>query len=179
MPRGKGRRTLVSTPTDLDLHPLAALRPEMSKTEARLARLAEAAPRAWTKGPRCAQDFADVVNRHLDRITDDTDDLESHSRPVVLGQPAPIIGTAPAALPAPTPAEFLCTSCDRELNDDELVTVYQCSVDGCEEIFDGTENGRNCPSCNRPFSRVLTYQGCPDCLDEDSVERLPEAGVPA
>jgi hypothetical protein len=70
--------------------------------------------------------------------------------------------------------EFHCTSCGRELTEDEIVTVRQCSAPTaptCEETFDGSD-GRNCPACNRPFSRVVTYEGCPDCLEENSVERV-------
>jgi hypothetical protein len=42
----------------------------MPATEARAARIAEAAPRKWIKGPRCAQDYADVVIRCLETATE-------------------------------------------------------------------------------------------------------------
>jgi hypothetical protein len=77
-------------------------------------------------------------------------------------------------------AEYRCTSCDRDLTEDELVTVRECSQPDCEgNYWNGTDEGNNCPGCNRPFSRVITYQGCPDCLEEDSVRHHTEAQVRA
>jgi hypothetical protein len=38
----------------------------VTAAEARIARIAEAAPRKWVTGPRCAQDYADVVIRCLE-----------------------------------------------------------------------------------------------------------------
>lgn len=38
-------------------------------------------------------------------------------------------------------------------------------------MFDGSE-GRNCPNCNRPFTRNLDVMGCPDCLDPDAAPEL-------
>jgi hypothetical protein len=40
----------------------------MNRAELRAAQAATIAPRKWVKGPRCAQDHADVVRRPLDRI---------------------------------------------------------------------------------------------------------------
>ena len=59
-----------------------------------------------------------------------------------------------------------CPDCGNDFNADEMVEVRYCSF--CETTFNGTENGRNCEDCNRPFTRKCTERGCPDCLDEAS-----------
>ena len=61
-----------------------------------------------------------------------------------------------------------CHGCNEFKEEADLVELRECPH--CDEIFDGNE-GRNCPSCNRPFTRKLEGLGCPDCLDSYS---LPE-----
>jgi hypothetical protein len=72
------------------------------------------------------------------------------------------------------PAEFRCSSCERQLTEGEVVEVRECSREACAARFDGS-GGRNCTECNSPFTRLLTEQGCPDCLEEDSVEVVEAA----
>ena len=63
-----------------------------------------------------------------------------------------------------------CPECNEVRSEDELVQVRECSRDSCGSAFDGA-NGRNCPDCNSPFSRlVLSEHGCPDCLSETECE---------
>ena len=59
-----------------------------------------------------------------------------------------------------------CPECDTDFNADEMVQVRYCSF--CELTFNGTDNGRNCENCNRPFTRKCAENGCPECLSEDS-----------
>ena len=59
-----------------------------------------------------------------------------------------------------------CPECDTDFNADEMVVVRYCSF--CEITFNGTDNGRNCEDCNRPFTRKCSDNGCPECLSEDS-----------
>lgn len=63
---------------------------------------------------------------------------------------------------------YLCNGCNEFKDEDDLVPLRECPH--CDETYDGKE-GRNCPSCNRPFTRKLADMACPDCLDPDS---LPE-----
>lgn len=63
---------------------------------------------------------------------------------------------------------YFCYGCDEFKDEGDLVPLRECPH--CEVVFDGNE-GRNCPECNRPFSRNLELDGCPDCLDS---ENLPE-----
>ena len=67
-------------------------------------------------------------------------------------------------------ALYLCSGCSEYKDEGDLVPLRECSRDSCGEVFDGNE-GRNCPSCNSPFTRRLADMACPDCLDPDS---LPE-----
>jgi Zn finger protein HypA/HybF involved in hydrogenase expression len=62
--------------------------------------------------------------------------------------------------------QFICTSCEQKFAGAELVEVRECPHCG-DERFDGTMAGQHCPNCNRPFTRLITEQGCPDCLGED------------
>lgn len=64
------------------------------------------------------------------------------------------------------------SGCDGYFPEEDLVEVRECSNENCGEVFNGTENGRNCESCNRPFSRVLTRKGCPDCVEEDECSEV-------
>jgi len=65
-------------------------------------------------------------------------------------------------------ALYFCSGCNEFKDEDDLVPLRECPH--CDEIYDGNE-GRNCPSCNRPFTRKLDGLACPDCLDPDG---LPE-----
>lgn len=58
---------------------------------------------------------------------------------------------------------YVCGDCDGLFGAEDLVQVRWCSH--CEQSFNGTENGRNCENCNRPFTRKVTDEGCPDCVD--------------
>jgi hypothetical protein len=71
-----------------------------------------------------------------------------------------------------------CDQCDKlvRLEDaDECPPLYECSNDKCETIFAGTD-GRNCPECNRPFSRRLADYACEDCNEEMEEETAFECG---
>jgi hypothetical protein len=59
-----------------------------------------------------------------------------------------------------------CPDCDLIMAEDEAVQVRFCSF--CDTTFNGSDNGRNCEECNRPFTRKCTAMGCPECLDEDN-----------
>jgi hypothetical protein len=59
-----------------------------------------------------------------------------------------------------------CPDCDLVMAEDEAVEVRFCTF--CDTTFNGSDNGRNCEECNRPFTRKCTAMGCPDCLDEDN-----------
>jgi len=74
-------------------------------------------------------------------------------------------------------ALFECSECSVLL--DELVPIRECPQCG-DTKWNGTD-GRNCPDCNRPFSRILTEEGCPECFAEDCeqiVEAAPAAVTP-
>ncbi len=58
-----------------------------------------------------------------------------------------------------------CESCDSVL--DELVPVRECSHCG-DESFDASD-GRNCVTCNRPFTRKICDAGCPECLSDEDI----------
>lgn len=63
---------------------------------------------------------------------------------------------------------LFCGNCDKlvRMEDaDECPPLYECSNDNCGTTFVGTE-GRNCPDCNRPFSRKLADHACEDCEGE-------------
>lgn len=62
---------------------------------------------------------------------------------------------------------FQCPDCSEYFPEEDLIEVRECSNENCGEIFNGTESGRNCEQCNRPFSRVLNRKGCPDCMEEN------------
>lgn len=67
---------------------------------------------------------------------------------------------------------YECPGCEELIDEDDLVQLRQCphcEESGGTDIFDGTENGRNCPECNRPFTRKLADAGCADCLDGDDL----------
>lgn len=68
---------------------------------------------------------------------------------------------------------YVCTSCEELLDSNQLVQLRECPH--CNETFDASD-GNNCPSCNRPFTRVISNWGCPDCLEE--VEKADEKGKP-
>ena len=63
-------------------------------------------------------------------------------------------------------AEVHCPDCDENFAADAMVQVRYCTF--CEVTFNGTDNGRNCEECNRPFTRKCTDNGCPECLSEES-----------
>ena len=65
---------------------------------------------------------------------------------------------------------YLCPNCVQFI--DEPVQVRECSNENCGCRFNGTDNGRNCEDCNKPFTRKLTEKGCPDCLEEDEVDEF-------
>lgn len=69
-------------------------------------------------------------------------------------------------------AVYLCHSCNEFVDEDELVELRECPF--CEEVFDGSE-GRNCPICNRPFTRNLHVMGCSTCLDHDNPPEIATA----
>jgi hypothetical protein len=91
--------------------------------------------------------------RSVERLRQIADDLEAQIRQLVVVEVQDPAGA------------YHCASCDRDLADDEVIEVRECSYEGCAAVFDGSE-GRNCPECNRPFSRVVTQHGCPDCQEE-------------
>lgn len=66
---------------------------------------------------------------------------------------------------------YECTSCSELIAEDDLVTVRECPHCN-DETFNGTDEGNNCPQCNRPFTRKVTEHGCSDCLEECEV--VPE-----
>ena len=65
-------------------------------------------------------------------------------------------------------ALYYCSGCGEFKEEEDLVPLRECPH--CAEVFDGNE-GRNCPSCNRPFTRRLEGDACSECLDPDA---LPE-----
>lgn len=71
-------------------------------------------------------------------------------------------------------ANMQCPDCDELFHPDQLVELRECPQ--CESYFSG-EDGRNCPDCNRPFSRKIADGICPECLDESAepakVETMP------
>jgi hypothetical protein len=67
---------------------------------------------------------------------------------------------------------YRCGSCDHLWPEGELIQIRQCSNANCETVFNGTDNGRNCTECNRPFSRILHAKGCPDCEEEDECSEV-------
>jgi hypothetical protein len=70
---------------------------------------------------------------------------------------------------------YECDSCGL-LDEDELVEVRECTHCDGDAKFNGSDSGRNCPSCNRPFTRKLTEHGCAECLEECEPLSAPEPG---
>jgi len=75
---------------------------------------------------------------------------------------------------------YECDQCNELLDEDALVQIRECPH--CQDAkFNGTENGQNCPTCNRSFTRNYTEHGCPDCLEEceplasEPIESVPSA----
>ena len=64
---------------------------------------------------------------------------------------------------------FRCDGCDELVLEEDLVPVRECPH--CEIAFNG-EDGRNCPDCNRPFTRKLADAGCPDCANDGEATEL-------
>lgn len=60
-----------------------------------------------------------------------------------------------------------CENCDSYHEEQDLIQVRECPH--CEEFFDGTNSGRNCEQCNRPFTRKVHERGCPDQPGEDEL----------
>ena len=77
----------------------------------------------------------------------------------------PVQELAREAAPEETAPKFQCPSCESLWDEEDLITVRECSNEQCGAIFDG-DSGRNCEECNRPFTRRLHDRGCPDCADE-------------
>lgn len=64
-----------------------------------------------------------------------------------------------------------CGGCDMVV--DELVPVRECTAPSCslcDDPFDATD-GRNCPDCNRPFTRKVCDAGCPECLSDEDIRQ--------
>lgn len=59
---------------------------------------------------------------------------------------------------------FECPECSTLYEEHDLVKVRECSH--CDNSKWLHSDGKNCPECNRPFSRVLTDEGCEDCHAE-------------
>lgn len=60
---------------------------------------------------------------------------------------------------------FTCDSCDEHCSQSDLVPVRECSK--CEANFNA-EEGRNCDTCNCPFTRKGIDAGCPECFEDVS-----------
>ena len=66
---------------------------------------------------------------------------------------------------------WFCDDCSSFI--DEPCEVRECSNANCETRFDADSNGgRNCPDCNRPFTRKIAEQGCPECLEENDAAHI-------
>lgn len=63
---------------------------------------------------------------------------------------------------------YRCDECESIWEAVDLVQVRWCPH--CEALFNGSDNGRNCETCNRPFTRNVTERGCPDCLAGEDEE---------
>ncbi len=73
---------------------------------------------------------------------------------------------------------LFCGDCDKlvRMEDvDECPPLYECSNDNCGTTFVGID-GRNCPECNRPFSRKLADHACEDCETEMEETTVFECG---
>jgi hypothetical protein len=61
---------------------------------------------------------------------------------------------------------FECEECEFVWNEDELVVGKLRECPHCAETFVEGDDGRNCPTCNRPFTRLEEEKRtCPDCYD--------------
>ena len=49
---------------------------------------------------------------------------------------------------------FRCNGCDKTWKADELVPTKKRVCGNCDEEFFEGDDGRSCPSCNRPFTRL-------------------------
>jgi hypothetical protein len=58
---------------------------------------------------------------------------------------------------------YHCPSCDR-LTEEEPPPMRECSNENCGAQFVAEE--RECPDCNRPFTRRLADYGCEECTEE-------------
>lgn len=63
-----------------------------------------------------------------------------------------------------------CENCDTYHEEEDLIQVRECPH--CEIFFNGTDNGRNCEDCNRPFTSKTHDRGCPE---EPTEDELPPA----
>jgi hypothetical protein len=73
-----------------------------------------------------------------------------------------------AVIPEKAVKVLNCNECDKlvRLEDaDECPPLYECSIESCGTTFVGID-GRNCPECNRPFSRKLAAHACENCEEE-------------
>lgn len=125
--------------------------------------------------PSNGMQFARMAILDLEQITDDDEEraeafaavtewLESHRD---LGQP-------PAAAPSSRvedEGDYRCPSCDETCTEDDLVAVRECSREVCGTTFAAVD-GRNCPDCNSPFTRLVHELGCPSCGDEGECEAV-------
>jgi hypothetical protein len=63
---------------------------------------------------------------------------------------------------------LVCPSCEEVVDEDDLVTLRECS--NCETEFavpDGEP--RNCTDCNRPFTRLVAERVCSSCETDDAI----------
>lgn len=64
---------------------------------------------------------------------------------------------------------YVCEDCDGVYDTDDLVTVQTRECPHCcSEFYVGPDDDRNCPECNRPFTRLVEKQtgSCPNCLGD-------------
>ena len=65
---------------------------------------------------------------------------------------------------------FKCEACETLWPEDDLIQIRECPH--CTIFFNGTDNGRNCEDCNRPFTSKITERGCPDCVEEQECTEI-------
>jgi len=170
-------RMSVSTPDpDLapeDLEQLRAevlARPEFSERR----RAISETERELDRLERAASALRSELRAQSARLAEDVQEAIENEAPDRAFTIAPQVAEILASVELPDESEavspetdqFICTSCEQKFAGGELVEVRECPHCG-DERFDGTLAGQHCPDCNRPFTRLITEQGCPDCLGED------------
>lgn len=73
---------------------------------------------------------------------------------------------------------YRCESCASLLWNNQIVIFKKRHCPHCCIDFIEQDGERNCPDCNRPFTRLEEeFDGCPNCEEDSDLQMLVEKGV--